>query len=112
MIVSLSEISLSTLSIRKSEKLFDFFNYFVFVLYFVSVNNFFFHKMAFFQPFKCICFPVFFLTAVSAYVEAFDEIVSGPVAQYVSLSQQIGGDVQKHVSHSFRCKIIQNESVK
>ncbi|XP_018560726.1 LOW QUALITY PROTEIN: adenylyl cyclase-associated protein 1 [Lates calcarifer] len=34
--------------------------------------------------------------AVSAYVEAFDEIVSGPVAQYVSLSQQIGGDVQKH----------------
>uniref|UniRef100_A0A1A8CNE0 Adenylyl cyclase-associated protein n=1 Tax=Nothobranchius kadleci TaxID=1051664 RepID=A0A1A8CNE0_NOTKA len=34
--------------------------------------------------------------AVSAYVEAFDVIVSGPVAQYVSLSQQIGGDVQKH----------------
>uniref|UniRef100_A0A1A7XVP4 Adenylyl cyclase-associated protein n=1 Tax=Iconisemion striatum TaxID=60296 RepID=A0A1A7XVP4_9TELE len=34
--------------------------------------------------------------AVSAYVEAFDVIVSGPVAQYVALSQQIGGDVQKH----------------
>uniref|UniRef100_A0A3B4YE75 Adenylyl cyclase-associated protein n=1 Tax=Seriola lalandi dorsalis TaxID=1841481 RepID=A0A3B4YE75_SERLL len=34
--------------------------------------------------------------AVSVYVEAFDGIVSGPVAQYVSLSQKIGGDVQKH----------------
>ncbi|XP_078123493.1 adenylyl cyclase-associated protein 1 [Sander vitreus] len=34
--------------------------------------------------------------AVSAYVEAFDVIVSGPVAQYLSLSQKIGGDVQKH----------------
>ncbi|XP_071355328.1 adenylyl cyclase-associated protein 1 [Trachinotus anak] len=34
--------------------------------------------------------------AVSVFVEAFDEIVSGPLAQYVSLSQQIGGDVQKH----------------
>ncbi|KAI3358772.1 hypothetical protein L3Q82_015171, partial [Scortum barcoo] len=33
---------------------------------------------------------------VSAYVMAFDEIVSGPVAQYLSLSQKIGGDVQKH----------------
>lgn len=35
---------------------------------------------------------------MSAYVEAFDGIVSGPLAQYLSLSQQIGGDVQKHVS--------------
>lgn len=34
------------------------------------------------------------------YVEAFDEIVQGPVAQYVSLSQKIGGDVQKHVRHT------------
>ncbi|KAL7381955.1 hypothetical protein ABVT39_014078 [Epinephelus coioides] len=34
--------------------------------------------------------------AVSAYVEAFDEIVKGPVAEYLSLSQKIGGDVQKH----------------
>lgn len=34
--------------------------------------------------------------AVSAYVEAFDEVVSGPVAQYLSLSKQIGGDVEKH----------------
>uniref|UniRef100_A0A665W8H3 C-CAP/cofactor C-like domain-containing protein n=1 Tax=Echeneis naucrates TaxID=173247 RepID=A0A665W8H3_ECHNA len=31
-------------------------------------------------------------------IEAFDEIVSGPLAQYFSLSQQIGGDVLKHVS--------------
>uniref|UniRef100_A0A8C6PF52 CAP, adenylate cyclase-associated protein 1 (yeast) n=1 Tax=Nothobranchius furzeri TaxID=105023 RepID=A0A8C6PF52_NOTFU len=35
-------------------------------------------------------------TAVVLVVVAFDVIVSGPVAQYVSLSQQIGGDVQKH----------------
>uniref|UniRef100_A0A3Q1HP30 Adenylyl cyclase-associated protein n=1 Tax=Anabas testudineus TaxID=64144 RepID=A0A3Q1HP30_ANATE len=33
---------------------------------------------------------------VSVYVEAFDQIVSGPVAEYISLSQKIGGDVQKH----------------
>lgn len=37
--------------------------------------------------------------AVSVYVEAFDEIIQGPVAQYVSLSQKIGGDVQKHVCY-------------
>lgn len=35
--------------------------------------------------------------AVSVFVEAFDEIVQGSLAQYVSLSQKIGGDVQKHV---------------
>ncbi|XP_061617004.1 adenylyl cyclase-associated protein 1-like [Phyllopteryx taeniolatus] len=34
--------------------------------------------------------------AVSAFVEAFDEIISGPVTQYYTLSQQIGGDVLKH----------------
>ncbi|XP_034016345.1 adenylyl cyclase-associated protein 1 [Thalassophryne amazonica] len=34
--------------------------------------------------------------AVSEYVEAFDGIISGPVTQYCSLSQKIGGDVQKH----------------
>ncbi|XP_040908843.1 adenylyl cyclase-associated protein 1 [Toxotes jaculatrix] len=34
--------------------------------------------------------------AVSAYVEAFDEVVNGPLAQYISLSQKIGGDVLKH----------------
>lgn len=39
-----------------------------------------------------------FFVAVSAYVEAFDEIVSGAVAEYLSLSQKIGGEVQKHVS--------------
>ncbi|XP_044028890.1 adenylyl cyclase-associated protein 1 [Siniperca chuatsi] len=45
--------------------------------------------------------------AVSVYVEAFDEIVSGPVAQYFSLSQQIGGDVQKHaemMKQAFSCE--------
>lgn len=35
--------------------------------------------------------------AVSAYVEAFDGLLSGPVAEYITLSQKIGGDVQKHV---------------
>ncbi|XP_037329911.1 adenylyl cyclase-associated protein 1 [Pungitius pungitius] len=34
--------------------------------------------------------------AASVFVEAFDVIVSGPVAEYLSLSQKIGGDVQKH----------------
>ncbi|KAG5264581.1 hypothetical protein AALO_G00255790 [Alosa alosa] len=34
--------------------------------------------------------------AVSAHVEAFDAVVSGPVAEYMSLSQKIGGDVKKH----------------
>ncbi|KAJ8334767.1 hypothetical protein SKAU_G00404060 [Synaphobranchus kaupii] len=33
---------------------------------------------------------------VSAYVEAYDDLISGPVAQYLALSGQIGGDVQKH----------------
>ncbi|MEQ2294397.1 F-actin-capping protein subunit alpha, partial [Ameca splendens] len=34
--------------------------------------------------------------AVAAFVEAYDEIINGPMAQYVNLSQKIGGDVQKH----------------
>ncbi|KAM4725698.1 adenylyl cyclase-associated protein 1 [Anableps anableps] len=34
--------------------------------------------------------------AVAAFVEAYDGIINGPVAQYVALSQKIGGDVQKH----------------
>ncbi|XP_039977091.1 adenylyl cyclase-associated protein 1 [Xiphias gladius] len=45
--------------------------------------------------------------AVSVYVEAFDKIVSGPVAQYFSLSQQIGGDVKKHaemMKQAFSCQ--------
>lgn len=48
-----------------------------------------------------------FFTGVSVYVEAFDQIVSGPVAEYISLSQKIGGDVQKHVGSSFRLKLHQ-----
>ncbi|XP_031730610.1 adenylyl cyclase-associated protein 1 [Anarrhichthys ocellatus] len=42
--------------------------------------------------------------AVSVFVEAYDEIISGPVAQYVSLSQKIGGDVKTHadmMKHAF-----------
>ncbi|XP_015245269.1 PREDICTED: adenylyl cyclase-associated protein 1 isoform X3 [Cyprinodon variegatus] len=34
--------------------------------------------------------------AAAPFVEAYDDIIKGPVAQYVSLSQKIGGDVQKH----------------
>nr|XP_006631262.1 PREDICTED: adenylyl cyclase-associated protein 1 [Lepisosteus oculatus] len=34
--------------------------------------------------------------AVVQFVQEFDALVSGTVAQYCSLSQQIGGDVQKH----------------
>ncbi|XP_077362735.1 adenylyl cyclase-associated protein 1 isoform X2 [Festucalex cinctus] len=34
--------------------------------------------------------------AVSASVEAFDEIIGGPLNQYYSQSKQIGGDVLKH----------------
>uniref|UniRef100_A0A8C5CG40 Adenylyl cyclase-associated protein n=1 Tax=Gadus morhua TaxID=8049 RepID=A0A8C5CG40_GADMO len=38
--------------------------------------------------------------AMSAYVGAYDDILSGPVAQYMALSKEIGGDVLKHVSQS------------
>uniref|UniRef100_A0A8C6TK19 Adenylyl cyclase-associated protein n=1 Tax=Neogobius melanostomus TaxID=47308 RepID=A0A8C6TK19_9GOBI len=34
--------------------------------------------------------------AVAPFVVAYDAIVGGAVAQYLSLSQKIGGDVQKH----------------
>ncbi|KAM7384565.1 hypothetical protein PAMA_011770 [Pampus argenteus] len=45
--------------------------------------------------------------AVSAYVEAFDAIANGPVAQYFTLSQKIGGDVLKHadmMKQAFSCQ--------
>ncbi|XP_066531807.1 adenylyl cyclase-associated protein 1 [Hoplias malabaricus] len=45
--------------------------------------------------------------AVSAYVEAFDAVISGSVAEYITLSQKIGGDVQKHaemVKQGFSCQ--------
>ncbi|XP_036948367.1 adenylyl cyclase-associated protein 1 [Acanthopagrus latus] len=34
--------------------------------------------------------------AVSAYVEAYDAILNSAMAEYLSLSKKIGGDVQKH----------------
>ncbi|NP_956203.1 adenylyl cyclase-associated protein 1 [Danio rerio] len=34
--------------------------------------------------------------AVGVYVEAYDGLISGPLAQYFTLSQKIGGDVLKH----------------
>ncbi|XP_065147096.1 adenylyl cyclase-associated protein 1 [Paramisgurnus dabryanus] len=45
--------------------------------------------------------------AVAVYVEAFDNLISGPVAQYMALSQKIGGDVQKHaemMKQAFSCQ--------
>uniref|UniRef100_A0AAY4C557 C-CAP/cofactor C-like domain-containing protein n=1 Tax=Denticeps clupeoides TaxID=299321 RepID=A0AAY4C557_9TELE len=34
------------------------------------------------------------------YVDAYDSLISGPVAQYLALSQKIGGDVQKRTCPS------------
>uniref|UniRef100_A0A8C1SF10 CAP, adenylate cyclase-associated protein 1 (yeast) n=1 Tax=Cyprinus carpio TaxID=7962 RepID=A0A8C1SF10_CYPCA len=48
-----------------------------------------------------------FSLAVSVYVEAYDNLLSGPVAQYTALSQKIGGDVQKHaelMKQAFSCQ--------
>ncbi|XP_028819693.1 adenylyl cyclase-associated protein 1 [Denticeps clupeoides] len=45
--------------------------------------------------------------AVSVYVDAYDSLISGPVAQYLALSQKIGGDVQKHadmMKQAFACQ--------
>uniref|UniRef100_A0A673LEK4 Adenylyl cyclase-associated protein n=1 Tax=Sinocyclocheilus rhinocerous TaxID=307959 RepID=A0A673LEK4_9TELE len=45
--------------------------------------------------------------AVSVYVVAYDNLISGPVAQYTALSQKIGGDVQKHaelMKQAFSCQ--------
>ncbi|KAF4073964.1 hypothetical protein AMELA_G00249240 [Ameiurus melas] len=45
--------------------------------------------------------------AVSAYVEAYDALISGPIADYVTLSQKIGGDVLKHadmMKQAFTCQ--------
>lgn len=39
-------------------------------------------------------------SVVSVYVEAYDNLLAGPVAQYTALSQKIGGDVQKHVRNA------------
>lgn len=36
--------------------------------------------------------------ANAAYVEAFDAVISGPVADYLKVSKEIGGDVEKHAS--------------
>ncbi|XP_051843730.1 adenylyl cyclase-associated protein 1 [Antechinus flavipes] len=33
---------------------------------------------------------------VAPYVEAFDSLLAGPVAEYLKISREIGGDVQKH----------------
>lgn len=31
------------------------------------------------------------------YVQAFDSLLANPVAEYLKMSKEIGGDVQKHV---------------
>ncbi|XP_060114634.1 adenylyl cyclase-associated protein 1 [Heteronotia binoei] len=33
---------------------------------------------------------------VAEYVQAFDSLLAGPVAEYMKISKEIGGDVQKH----------------
>jgi len=30
-------------------------------------------------------------------VQAFDAVLAGPVAEYIKISKEVGGDVQKHV---------------
>ncbi|KAL4629424.1 adenylyl cyclase-associated protein 1 [Arapaima gigas] len=45
--------------------------------------------------------------ALSVFVEAYDAFISGPVEAYLSLSQQIGGDVQKQaemMKQAFSCQ--------
>lgn len=38
-----------------------------------------------------------FPTGVAQYVQAFDALLAGPVAEYTKISKEVGGDVQKHV---------------
>lgn len=38
---------------------------------------------------------------MAQYVQAFDAILSGPVAEYINISKEVGGDVQKHVRNHF-----------
>lgn len=44
-------------------------------------------------------FFVVYLSSAGAapYVQAFDSLLVGPVAEYLKISKEIGGDVQKHV---------------
>lgn len=44
---------------------------------------------------------VLFSAGVAQYVQAFDAILSGPVAEYINISKEVGGDVQKHVRNHF-----------
>lgn len=30
-------------------------------------------------------------------MQAFDALLAGPVAEYIKISKEVGGDVQKHV---------------
>uniref|UniRef100_A0A8C6IS55 Adenylyl cyclase-associated protein n=1 Tax=Melopsittacus undulatus TaxID=13146 RepID=A0A8C6IS55_MELUD len=34
--------------------------------------------------------------AMAQYVQAFDALLAGPVAEYIKISKEVGGDVQKH----------------
>lgn len=42
-------------------------------------------------------------TGASEYVRAFDSLLAGPVAEYMRISVEIGGDVRKHVSLRLPC---------
>ncbi|PKU30920.1 adenylyl cyclase-associated protein 1 [Limosa lapponica baueri] len=36
---------------------------------------------------------------VAQYVQAFDALLAGPVAEYIKISKEVGGDVQKHETY-------------
>lgn len=42
-----------------------------------------------------------FPAGVAQYVQAFDALLAGPVAEYMKISKEVGGDVQKHVRNRF-----------
>ena len=45
-------------------------------------------------PFLVVCLSS---AGTTPYVQAFDSLLAGPVAEYLKISKEIGGDVQKHV---------------
>ena len=46
--------------------------------------------------FIMICFPL--TETLAPFVQAYDDVMNGPFAQFVNLSNQIGGDVKTQVS--------------
>uniref|UniRef100_A0A8D0GEC6 Adenylyl cyclase-associated protein n=1 Tax=Sphenodon punctatus TaxID=8508 RepID=A0A8D0GEC6_SPHPU len=46
---------------------------------------------------------------VAQYVKAFDSLMTGPVAEYMKISKEIGGDVQKHNNFSSLLKPLSDQ---